>query len=105
NKFELFSSTPPNEPSTRSAPNSNAASPTSPTPSRAPRERRSPNPQTPMLSNGRPMRILIVDDDKLSLSMLEHALRQDGHEVHAARSGAKALRALDSGAARLVISD
>ena len=51
------------------------------------------------------MRILIVDDDELSLSMLENALQQAGHEVHAARSGDEALRVLESGACRLVISD
>src|SRR4051812_50187142 len=51
------------------------------------------------------MRILIVDDDELSLSMLENALRQAGHDVHAVRSGEDALRVLESGAARLVISD
>jgi putative two-component system response regulator len=51
------------------------------------------------------MRILIVDDDELSLSMLENALQQAGHQVHAARSGDEALRVLESGACRLVISD
>jgi len=58
-----------------------------------------------MLTPGRPMRILIVDDDEMSLSMLEHALQQAGHEVHAVRSGEEALCVLESGAARLVISD
>jgi putative two-component system response regulator len=51
------------------------------------------------------MRILIVDDDELSLNMLENALQQAGHQVHAARSGDEALRVLESGACRLVISD
>ncbi|HEY7119216.1 MAG TPA: HD domain-containing phosphohydrolase [Tepidisphaeraceae bacterium] len=51
------------------------------------------------------MRILIVDDDEMSLSMLENALQQAGHEVQAARSGDQALRILEAGTHRLVVSD
>src|SRR5215207_2387352 len=51
------------------------------------------------------MRILIVDDDPLSLAMLEHALRQAGHDVTATESAEAALRVLEAGDCRLVVSD
>jgi putative two-component system response regulator len=51
------------------------------------------------------MRILIVDDDDMSLAMLEHALRQAGHDVLPARSAEDALKVLEAGGTRLVVSD
>lgn len=51
------------------------------------------------------MRILIVDDDELSLDMLSHALERDGYDVLRAANGREALSLLREGECRLVISD
>lgn len=51
------------------------------------------------------MKILVVDDDELTLATLEHALRRHGHEVETATNGRDALEKLKLGACRLVISD
>lgn len=51
------------------------------------------------------MRILIVDDEEVSLDVLKFALEQAGHDVDAARNGREALNALSSGEHHLVISD
>ncbi|MCX5683871.1 MAG: response regulator [Planctomycetota bacterium] len=51
------------------------------------------------------MKILIVDDDPLSLKMLEHALVGERFEIEKAASGAEALKKLREGSCRLVISD
>jgi len=51
------------------------------------------------------MRVLIVDDDPISLEILEHALIQMGHEVATATNGEEALELLRRGCFRLVISD
>ena len=51
------------------------------------------------------MRTLIVDDDELTLEMLEHALLQAGFEVQKACNGQEALEKLREGSCRLVISD
>jgi putative two-component system response regulator len=51
------------------------------------------------------MRILIVDDDAVSLEMLGHALQRSGHEVTTAGNGREALAIVRGGSCRLVISD
>jgi putative two-component system response regulator len=51
------------------------------------------------------MRTLIVDDDELTLDMLEHALVREGFEVERARNGREALEKIREGLCRLVISD
>ncbi len=51
------------------------------------------------------MRILIVDDDEVSLAMLENFLVDAGHEVQTACDGREALDKLRQGDCRLVISD
>ena len=51
------------------------------------------------------MRILIVDDDEVSLVMLDNALTSAGHQVQAARDGREALEMLRDGEIRLVVSD
>jgi putative two-component system response regulator len=51
------------------------------------------------------VKILIVDDDPLTLQVLEHAITRLGHEVTAANSGAEALRRMRTGSYRMVISD
>jgi len=51
------------------------------------------------------MRTLIVDDDELTLEMLEHALVREGFEVEVARDGREALQKIREGSCRLVISD
>ena len=51
------------------------------------------------------MQILIVDDDELSLDILEHALVCEGHSVIRASNGLAALDILQKGQCRLVISD
>ncbi|HEY8073140.1 MAG TPA: response regulator, partial [Labilithrix sp.] len=50
-------------------------------------------------------RILIVDDDVTTLEALERLLRQDGHEVHAARSGRAALEIAASHPPDVVVTD
>ncbi len=51
------------------------------------------------------MRILIVDDEEVSLDVLRFALEEAGHEVDAAKNGREALAALVNGEHHLVISD
>ena len=51
------------------------------------------------------MRILIVDDNKIALTVLRSALVQSGHEVVTAADGRQALAMLREGGCRLVISD
>jgi putative two-component system response regulator len=51
------------------------------------------------------MRILIVDDSTIALTVLRSALEQFGHEVVPASNGIEALAELRSSACRLVISD
>jgi putative two-component system response regulator len=51
------------------------------------------------------MRILIVDDEKISLLLLQAILKQAGHEVVTASDGAQALAVLREGSCQCVISD
>ena len=51
------------------------------------------------------MRILIADDDAVSLELLKFTLEAEGHEVDAACDGTQALSLLSDGEHRLVISD
>jgi putative two-component system response regulator len=51
------------------------------------------------------VRILIVDDDVVSLEVLRFALEQSGHEVTAARNGREAMAVLAGGEHHLVVSD
>src|SRR4051812_33091375 len=51
------------------------------------------------------MRILIVDDEEVSLDVLGFTLQQAGHEVSAAHNGQSALAALAGGEHQLIISD
>jgi putative two-component system response regulator len=51
------------------------------------------------------LRILIVDDQELSLDVLRFALEHEGHEVQTARNGHEALATLAKGEHHLVISD
>jgi putative two-component system response regulator len=51
------------------------------------------------------VRILIVDDDEISLDVLKIALEQAGHETDIARNGRQALDKLSAGQYQLVISD
>src|SRR5437879_12940635 len=51
------------------------------------------------------MRVLIVDDSPIALSLLEKALRKAGHEVDAVSNGYEALEWIHKGIHRLVISD
>jgi putative two-component system response regulator len=51
------------------------------------------------------VRILIVDDEEISLDVLRMSLEQAGHEVTAAHSGEEALASLAGGQRNVVISD
>lgn len=51
------------------------------------------------------MKILVADDDRLSLRLLEHALTQWGHQVVVRADGEGAWRCLRQGGVSLVISD
>jgi len=50
-------------------------------------------------------RILIVDDDAVSLAISRRTVEQAGYDVEVARDGREALRVLSRGACRLVITD
>jgi len=51
------------------------------------------------------MRVLIVDDDEVSLLMLQDALRDAGYEVETAINGRQAQEILRNGHCRLVVTD
>ena len=51
------------------------------------------------------MRVLVVDDDEITLELLKYTLEQSGYEVHCARDGREAVAMLRTGRFRLVISD
>jgi len=51
------------------------------------------------------MRILIVDDDRLSLRFLEHTLTEWGHDVVACHDGLEAWQKIEKAGANVVISD
>ena len=51
------------------------------------------------------MRVLVVDDDEISLELLRHVLTEAGHQVETARNGRDALDRVRSGEYRLVVSD
>lgn len=51
------------------------------------------------------MKILIAEDDPVSLKVLQYALEALGHEVIAAANGADAWEAFDRNPSRLVVSD
>lgn len=48
---------------------------------------------------------MIVDDEQLSLDVLDHALAQSGHQTVSARNGRQAVEILQGDACRMVISD
>src|ERR1035437_5443664 len=51
------------------------------------------------------MKILVVDDDELTLEAISHHLSNDGHEVIITDNGAKALEIIDHQEPDLIISD
>lgn len=51
------------------------------------------------------MRILAVDDDEISLDLLEHVLDAAGYEVIAAQNGSEALARVKAGDVRIVVTD
>jgi putative two-component system response regulator len=51
------------------------------------------------------MRILVVDDDEISVELITHALEQAGHEVVSTSDGEKAASILFSRSFRMVITD
>jgi DNA-binding response OmpR family regulator len=51
------------------------------------------------------MKILIAEDDPVSLAILQRTLEQDGHCVKAAATGGDAWAAFDADPVRLIISD
>ncbi len=58
-----------------------------------------------VVSADEPLRVLIVDDDALALSALEHHLASAGYEVIKAADGAAAMLALEADGPPLVITD
>jgi len=57
------------------------------------------------MSEHRPRRILLVDDDASLLVVLSEQLRDDGYEVATARDGLEALRRLEAGWPDLILLD
>jgi putative two-component system response regulator len=51
------------------------------------------------------MRVLVVDDNEVSLTLMEAVLTQAGYSVETARDGVEALAKVREGAARLVVTD
>ena len=51
------------------------------------------------------MKILVVDDDEFMVAMLENMLQNDGHTVVTASDGYEAMRILERGDVRLVVTD
>ncbi len=51
------------------------------------------------------MRILIVDDNKVNLSLLERLLKNNGYKVVSAENGAEALEKLRANGFGMIISD
>ena len=51
------------------------------------------------------MQVLVVDDDAISLSLVENALASSGYEVITAANGREALDLLNSRPIRLVVAD
>ena len=51
------------------------------------------------------MRILVVEDDEMTLDLICNVLEQAGYETETARNGREALEILRQGICRLVISD
>ncbi|HKX46102.1 MAG TPA: diguanylate cyclase [Planctomycetota bacterium] len=54
---------------------------------------------------GEGIRVLAVDDDPVSLKVLIHLLRQNGHEVHAAQNGRQALALTVKVRPHLIVTD
>ena len=52
-----------------------------------------------------PIRLLIVDDERVALRNLEHVMRKEGYEVTATQSGANALRLLEEQDFDIVLTD
>ena len=52
-----------------------------------------------------PPRILIIDDEELALSNLEHILRKQGYDVATAGSGPKGMNAIRAGSFDVVLTD
>jgi DNA-binding response OmpR family regulator len=57
------------------------------------------------MTEPRPKRILLVDDDPNLLVVLSEQLRDDGYEISTARDGQEALRRLDAGWPDLILLD
>jgi CheY-like chemotaxis protein len=53
----------------------------------------------------RPIQVLVVDDDRVARSALVEVLRMEGHDVVGAENGQAALRALETFAADVIVSD
>jgi len=51
------------------------------------------------------MRVLVVDDDEISLELVASGLRRRGYQVDTAANGVEALAILQRGEHRVVISD
>ncbi len=64
-------------------------------------------PSSPRTTNGRKLRLLLVEDHDSSREVLANILRRFGHEVHTAGTGGEALQIADSKAGyfHVVISD
>ena len=52
-----------------------------------------------------PIRMLIVDDERVALRNLEHVMRKEGYEVTATQSGANALRLIEEQVFDIVLTD
>jgi CheY-like chemotaxis protein len=51
------------------------------------------------------MKILIIEDDKITLKTLQNSIESLGHTVHTAESGEEALKAIENSKFDLIISD
>lgn len=51
------------------------------------------------------MNILIIDDDRLTLTALKHALKESGHEVESAENAEQAITRIENAEFDLILSD
>lgn len=58
-----------------------------------------------MLNDGRKPGILVVDDEKIAIESMEHALTKEGYTVVVANSGAEAVKKLETDRFDIVITD
>ena len=58
-----------------------------------------------LLNEAKKPRILVVDDERIAIESMQHALSKEGYTVEQANSGAEAVRKMEAGSFDVVITD